>query len=113
MRVTWEFQVALIFHLHTTEESNVIRDGLFNIQWRYVKQVCQQWLDSLDRVGFKIPAQVVMASAILFLLQCERFKLNPREVLDIADLVIRKSYDLDPRYVRGIRQYLKEELKDG
>ncbi len=90
----------------------MVRDSLFAVQWHFIKQCCQQWLDTLDRVKFKVPAQVVMASAIIFLLSCERFKLNPREVLDIADLVIRKSHDLDPRYVRGIREYLKEELRD-
>lgn len=91
----------------------MVRDSLFAVRWHFVKQVCQQWLDSLDRVKYNIPAQVVMANAVIFLLTCERFKLNPREVLDIADTVIRKSFDIDPRYVRGIREYLKEELKDG
>lgn len=88
----------------------MIRDSMFNVQWHFVKQVCAQWLNSLDRVRTKVPGQVVVASAITLILICERYNLNPREVMDIADRVIRKSWDLDPRYVRGIRDYFKEEL---
>lgn len=90
----------------------MIRDGLFNVQWHFVKQVCVQWLAALDRQKYKLPAQVVMASAIVLIMICERYNLNPREVMGIADRVIRNGWDLDPRYLRGIREYFKEELVD-
>lgn len=90
----------------------MIRDQLFNVQWHWVKQVGQQWLDALDRAKRKLPGQTVMGVAVTFLLICERYSLNPREVLDIADRVIRKGWDLDPRYLRGMREYFKEELPD-
>mgnify|MGYP000231654092 CR=1 FL=1 len=90
----------------------MIRDQMFNVQWHFVKQVCQQWLSALDKQKYKLPGQVVVASAITLIMICERYKLNPREVMDIADRVIRKGWDLDPRYIRGMRDYYKEELKD-
>jgi hypothetical protein len=110
MRAIREFLVARIFF---TFEASMIRDQLFNVQWFFVKQVCQQWLGALDRQKAKIPGQVVVASAITLILICERYKLNPREVMDIADRVIRRGWELDPRYLRGIREYFKEELPNG
>jgi hypothetical protein len=91
----------------------MIRDSMFNVQWHFVKQVCQSWLNSLDKQKYKLPGQIVVASAVTLIMICERYKLNPREVMDIADRVIRKGWDLDPRYIRGMRDYFKEELVDG
>lgn len=88
----------------------MIRDQLFNVQWEYVKQVGQQWLDALDRKRHAKGGQVLISSAIIFLMLCKRYDLNPREILDIADRVIRKGWDLDPRYLRGMRDYFKEVL---
>lgn len=85
---------------------------MFNVQWAYVKRVGQQWLDAMDRTRMTIPGQVVLGIAVTFLMICKRYELNPREVLDVADRVIRKGWDLDPRYLRGMRDYFKEELPD-
>lgn len=90
----------------------MIRDQMFNVQWAYVKRVGQQWLDAMDRTRMTIPGQVVLGIAVTFLMICKRYELNPREALDVADRVIRKGWDLDHRYLRGMRDYFKEELPD-
>lgn len=88
-------------------------DRLYDVQWRQVKQAAFAWIDSLQRLKHTAPVQVVTGTALNFLLVCERFKLNPRRVLETADKVLRRAREADPQYPRAIAQYLKEELRDG
>ena len=61
---------------------------------------------------FTKPPQVVTGIAVTFLLICKRFKLSPKDVLQVADNIIRRARSVEPMYVRAIDAYLKEELKD-
>lgn len=79
-----------------------------------MKQASFAYIDMLDRTKLtKTPNMVVMGVAVLFLLVCERFKLEPREVLDTAARVLRRAREVEPQYPRGISEYLHKELPDG
>ena len=54
-----------------------IRD-LFAVRWEFVKQAAIGWLGGLDQIKPKGAHQVLMASGIVFLLTCRRFKIDPR-----------------------------------
>lgn len=87
-------------------------EDLYAIQWRDIRQAAFAWVDNLRKIKHTTPTQVVMGIAVTFLLVCARFKLDPREVLNTADRVIRRCKDVDPQYIRAIEQYFKEELQD-
>tara|TARA_Y100000361_G_scaffold117303_1_gene108436 strand:+ start:373 stop:657 length:285 start_codon:yes stop_codon:yes gene_type:complete len=90
-------------------------DRLYDVRWDLIRLVTFAWLTRLDQAtGNKrpAPADVVMAAAINFILVVERFGVNPREVLTVADRVIRRADDVSPTYTRAIRGFLKEELPD-
>ncbi len=87
-------------------------ESLYDVQWKFVRQAAMTWIDRLDKIRHKAPAQVVMSLAITFLLVCKRFDLWPPDVLGTADRVIRRCRDVDPQYVRALDQYFKEELPD-
>lgn len=87
-------------------------DRLYDVNWHLLRHVTFGWIDRLDKVKQKTPADIVMAAAINLLLICERFGLDPRRVMDTADRVVRRARDVAPQYPRAIEQYLKEELRD-
>ena len=87
-------------------------DALYAVQWRFVRQAAMTWIDRLDKIAHKAPAQVVMSLAITFLLVCKRFDLWPPDVLVTADRVIKRCRAVDPQYIRALDQYFKEELPD-
>ena len=89
-------------------------DRLYDVRWKFVKQAAFAYIDMLDRTKLsKTPNMVIMGVAVLFLMVCERFKLEPRRVLDTADRVLRRARDVEPQFPRGIAEYLKKELPDG
>lgn len=91
-------------------------DRLYDVRWDVIRQTTLGWFTSLDRLDKRIktsPADLVMSIGILFLMMCERFGLDPREVLVTADRVDRRAQEVAPQYPRGMRQYLREELSDG
>ena len=73
-----------------------------------------------QQVAFKVinavqsepPGHQVAAVAITFLMMCERYKADPRDVLD---KVSRIAYDAFSEgrgeYIRAIQNYIREELK--
>ena len=71
-------------------------DALYDVKWWLIKQASFAWIDVLDKIKHKTPAQVVTATAVTFLLVCERFDLDPRHVLTVADRVVRRARDVDP-----------------
>jgi len=87
-------------------------DRLYDVRWRWIKQVSFAYLDTLDKISHKTPAQVVSGVAVLFLLVCERFELDPRRVLETADRILRRARDVEPMYPRGIAEYLTRELRE-
>ncbi|MEE8385619.1 MAG: hypothetical protein V3S01_06865 [Dehalococcoidia bacterium] len=89
---------------------------VYNVRWRYVRQLSFAIIDFFGRdhgKGRARPVNLVQGVAVLFLLICARFKLEPRDVLEVAARVIRFAKDDDPQYVRAIEAYLREELDDG
>lgn len=86
---------------------------LYDVSWRHIRQVSFAWIDFYGKLlakGEARPRDLVQGVAVLFLLVCARFKLEPREVLETASRVIRYAKDTEPQYVRGIEAYLREEL---
>lgn len=87
-------------------------DRLYDIRWKEARQVLAAWMTALDNTKTRAPSEVVMGAAIVFKLTCERFKLNPRRVLETADRVVRTARDQSPQYVRGMEEYLVKEISD-
>ena len=85
-------------------------DRLYDVQWALVKQVSFAYLTQLDKIKIRNPSQVVVGIAVLFLLVCERFRLDPPRVLETAGRVLRRARDVEPQYPRGIAEYLQKEL---
>lgn len=89
-------------------------DRLYDVKWRLVKQASFAYIDMMDRTGLRnTPNMVVIGVSVLFLLVCERFKLEPRRVLETADRVLRRAREVEPQFPRGIAEYLAKELPDG
>jgi len=87
-------------------------DRLYEVRWHFVKSVAFSWIDRLDKVKQKSAPDVVASTAIVLILICERFNLNPRAVMDTADRIVRRARDVNPQYPRAISQYLQEEFDD-
>jgi hypothetical protein len=87
-------------------------DKLYDVDWHLLRHVTFGWIDAIGRIKRASPADVVVAAAINLLLVCERFKLNPRRVMDTADRVVRRARDVAPQYPRAIEQFLNEEFQD-
>ena len=86
---------------------------MYNVRWNLVKRTLFAWFTMLDQVGYRPGAgDVVAASGIGFLLICERFGVDPREVLNTCNRIVTKAEDIDPEYPRAIRMFLKKELRD-
>lgn len=57
------------------------------------------------------PGSQVTASGMLFLLLCERYKCEPREVLDKAAHVLFDAFgDSKNAHIRAVKQYIYNEL---
>ena len=88
-------------------------DRIYDVTWDKLKQITFGWITGFDRATANsrpVPADFVASSAILLLLICERFKVEPREVLTAAGRIIRHADDAAPLYTRTMRDFLKEEL---
>lgn len=58
------------------------------------------------------PAAYLGTLAAMFLLVCERLKVDPRRVLETTDRVLRRALDRQPVKVRAVRRWLREEIPD-
>lgn len=86
---------------------------LYNVRWTFIKRTTFAWFTMLDKLGYRPgPKDVVAASGMTFLFVCERFKVDPREVLNVCDRIISSATLNDPQYPRGIREYMKEQFLD-
>jgi hypothetical protein len=84
---------------------------LYDVNWRELQHVAFGWLTALDHQ--LRPAQYVATVAVLFLAVCERFKLEPRRVLEVTERIMRHARDgKGSTELRAMRTYLREELKD-
>lgn len=65
---------------------------------------------ALDALQGSLAGQQAAATAMLFLLVCQRYRLDPREVLWKGERVLRDALtEGRGEYVRAIKTYLKEE----
>jgi len=87
-------------------------DRLYDVDWHILRHVTFSWIDTFGRIKKTRPADIVVAAAINLILICERFKLDPRRVMDTADRVVRRARDVAPQYPRAIEQFLREEFTD-
>ena len=88
---------------------------LYDVRWRNIRQITFSVIDFFGKLvgrGEARPRDLVQGIAIMFLLVCARFKLEPRDVLETAARVTRYAKDTEPQYVRAIEAYLREELRD-
>ena len=57
------------------------------------------------------PGSQVTAAGMLFLLLCEKYKCNPRDVLDKGSRVLFDAFsDPDNAHIRAVKQYIYNEL---
>lgn len=84
-------------------------DQLNMITSEKAQQVAFQVVNSLQS---EKPGHQVAAVAITFLLMCERYSVDPRDILDKTK---RITYDAlsegRGEYIRAIKHYVQEELK--
>lgn len=75
--------------------------------------------DSAQRVAFRVldqlqdvPAGTQLAAlSLMFLLMCQRYQQNPRDVLDKGSKILLDAFtEGRGEYIRALRNYLKEEL---
>jgi len=86
---------------------------LYNVRWSFVKRTTFAWFTMLDKIDYHVgPRDVVAASGMTFLFVCERFGVDPREVLNVCDRIIRNATLNSPQYPRGIREFLAKEFTD-
>ena len=58
------------------------------------------------------PGKVLVGVAMMFLMLCERFKVKPRDVLDVAHRVLYDSLSIGRgEHTRAIKTYMNMELK--
>ena len=87
--------------------------ALYNVRWNLVKRTLFGWFAMFDQLGYRpSPGDTVAASGIGFLLVCERFNVDPREVLNTCDRIVRRQDTINPEFPRAIRMFLKEEMND-
>ena len=66
----------------------------------------------LDGLSQEKPGDQLVGIAMMFLMMCERFKQDPREVLDVSHRVLYDSLSIGRgEHTRAIKQYLNVELK--
>lgn len=86
---------------------------LYTLRWTFVQRTTFAWFAMLDKLGYKPgPQDLVGASGMTFLFVCERFKVDPREVLNVCDRIISSATLNDPQYPRAIRELLAKEYYD-
>lgn len=58
------------------------------------------------------PGKVLVGIAMMFLMYCERFKIKPNRVLDVASHVLYDSLSVGKgEHTRAIKTYMNMELK--
>ena len=89
-----------------------IRDRITNVKGTTATESAFQALDALQDIQ---PSHLQpLAAAIVFLLCCRAFRLNPSDTLLVADNIIHdvESQPGGDNTMRAIRQYFKEEIRD-
>lgn len=84
-------------------------DTLYDIDF---KRVRDGLLDVNTKLTHFKSAEYMTTIAAMFLLLCERFSVDPRKALEVADRVLRRASDRNPVELRAVRRYLREEIKE-
>ena len=69
-------------------------------------------LRMLHRMANRKPEDIVIGISTLFILICQRYRVEPRAVLEVAERILRDMGDKNPPVLRGMKRYLKEDLPD-
>lgn len=85
-------------------------DKLYGVAWKDIRQNAMTYVTMLDKIKHKRPEQVLMGLAILTILACRRFKVDPRRLLETAERVLRFAEDTLPQYPRAISEWFEKEL---
>lgn len=91
-------------------------DRLYDVRWDTLKLAAFSWITKVQKLDAEVgmpPNNVLTGLGVTFLLACERWKLDPRQALEVCDRVLRRAKDVNPQFPRGIAAYLKEEFNDG
>lgn len=84
-------------------------ERLYSARWADVRRTAFGWLDRIQHQRLR-PSAAVAGLGVTFILICDRFKLDPRRVLEVADRMIRRADDTEPQYTRAIREYMRREM---
>lgn len=80
-----------------------------NTDMRKCAQVSMGILNSLQDAAHDTQ---VMATAVLFLCLCERYDLIPSNILNFADMMVKKSGGYSKASFEAVKAYMKNELED-
>lgn len=87
------------------EDTRFVRDHLLNANHHSVAQAVMAIVDTLQH---KKAETQIAASGILFLMVCERYGIEPREILNITDNILNRHEGRKPEY-EAARLYMKHE----
>jgi hypothetical protein len=90
-------------------------DRIYDVRWTMLKDVTFGWITLFDRLTGNArpkPADLTAAAGVLLLLICERFQVEPREVLTAAGRMLRAAEVHAPQHVRAMREFLAKEMND-
>lgn len=91
-------------------------DRIYDVRWDMLKHITFGWISTFDRLTGNArpsPADFTAAAGVLLLLICERFKVEPRDVMTAAGRMVRSADVHAPQHLRAMRDFLAKEMKDG
>lgn len=86
------------------------RDQLYNVTCADVAGVARRCISVTQDYT---PQEIVGGLALTFLLLCEHVGIHPGNALEAGGRIINRFHDTDPGNLRGLRRYLKEEIRNG
>ena len=87
-------------------------DDIYTVRWKDLRGFTVDWIDRLERRKLKKPAYVVTATAVVFLMMCKNFDLDPRRVLEACERMWRRALLVEPMYPRGMAEAIKAEFRE-
>jgi chorismate mutase len=84
-------------------------DKLYDVTSIGIKNVSIRMLTAAQK---EKPEAIVSAIATLLLMVCKRYRIEPREVLDVTTRIIRDAQESHPVEMRAMQRFLREDLPD-
>jgi chorismate mutase len=84
-------------------------DKLYDVTALGIKNVSVRMLTAAQK---EKPEAIVSAIAVLLLMVCSRYRIEPRAVLDVTTRIIRDAQDNHPVEMRAMKRYIAKELPD-